>query len=149
MSHGMALLSLSATSQTRYMVLRLGAVASCQPLARQRRRTGRRSATVLQPCLICGMPTNGSRCSVHKLSKTNPNRPGTTARGYGYEWQKLSGMMRSRNPWCEICGARDRKLTVDHLVPQSMGGDHSPGNLRVLCTDCHLRYGATKRRPRS
>ena len=54
--------------------------------------------------------------------------------------------MRATQPWCELCGATGVRLTVDHIVPRSLGGDNNRANLRVLCLDCHLRFGATKRR---
>jgi hypothetical protein len=36
------------------------------------------------------------------------------------------------------CSARDR-LELHHLYPFGMGGDHSPGNIRLLCSN-HNRY---------
>lgn len=102
-----------------------------------------------QPCLVCGALSQASRCSAHKLPKTNPMRPSSTQRGYGYQWQKLSTMLRARQPWCELCGSRDRNLTVDHVIPQSLGGTNELGNLRVICTDCHLRYGATRKKAKA
>jgi 5-methylcytosine-specific restriction endonuclease McrA len=55
-------------------------------------------------------------------------------------WKKLSSQIRSKRPWCEICGTA-RNLTVDHLDPISKGGpllapEH---RLRVLCRQCHGR----------
>jgi 5-methylcytosine-specific restriction endonuclease McrA len=104
---------------------------------------------VLKPCLTCGIPTGATRCEAHTLPKTeNPNRPSRQARGYDAAWQRLSSKIRAARPWCEMCGKSQARLTVDHILPQSLGGDNSAANLRVLCLDCHNRFGATKRRPR-
>jgi len=104
---------------------------------------------VLKPCLTCGVPTGATRCAEHTLPKTeNPNRLSRQARGYDAAWQRLSSKIRAARPWCEMCGTSQARLTVDHIVPQSLGGDNSATNLRVLCLDCHNRFGATKRRPR-
>jgi len=41
---------------------------------------------------------------------------------------------------CPTCG-RNRRLTVDHIIPQVFGGDNSPENLRFLCEPCNTRRG--------
>lgn len=45
---------------------------------------------------------------------------------------------------CHICGKRCKpaELHLDHLVPISLGGEHSARNVRVACRDCNLRKGA-------
>ena len=101
---------------------------------------------MLKPCLTCGVPSRATRCEAHTLPKTeNPNRLSRQARGYDAAWQRLSSKIRASRPWCEMCGTSQARLTVDHIVPQSLGGDNSAGNLRVLCLDCHNRFGITKR----
>jgi 5-methylcytosine-specific restriction endonuclease McrA len=42
---------------------------------------------------------------------------------------------------CVQCGAEDG-LTIDHIHPESRGGDLSPENLRTLCRSCNSRKGA-------
>jgi hypothetical protein len=37
---------------------------------------------------------------------------------------------------CTRCGSTDR-LTLDHILPQSMGGPHIAENLRVVCRSCN------------
>jgi hypothetical protein len=39
---------------------------------------------------------------------------------------------------CQVCGSRDR-ITIDHVVPLSRGGEHREGNLRPLCRKCNTR----------
>ena len=40
---------------------------------------------------------------------------------------------------CELCGQRLllENMTLDHIVPLSMGGEDSMDNLQVLCYDCN------------
>lgn len=40
------------------------------------------------------------------------------------------------NSTCVRCGAKD-DLTIDHIFPRSMGGNHAPANLRTLCKSCN------------
>ena len=37
---------------------------------------------------------------------------------------------------CQRCGSKD-KLTIGHIFPLSMGGNHAPSNLRTLCMSCN------------
>jgi hypothetical protein len=39
---------------------------------------------------------------------------------------------------CQECGAR-RYLTIDHIHPESAGGDLSPDNLQTLCWPCNRK----------
>jgi len=41
---------------------------------------------------------------------------------------------------CQACAATD-DLTLDHIVPESKGGSHDPGNLRTLCRRCNSSKG--------
>ncbi|MBP3193132.1 HNH endonuclease [Natronogracilivirgula saccharolytica] len=41
---------------------------------------------------------------------------------------------------CMYCGVRDR-LTIDHVIPRSRGGDDSWENLVSACTTCNHRKG--------
>lgn len=42
---------------------------------------------------------------------------------------------------CLRCGAR-RKLSIDHIVPRSLGGGTTRDNLQTLCKPCNSRKGA-------
>ena len=44
--------------------------------------------------------------------------------------------------YCEYCGAEDRELTVDHIVPRSRGGADEPYNFAVACRSCNSSKGA-------
>lgn len=38
---------------------------------------------------------------------------------------------------CAKCGKETDKLAIDHILPVCIGGDNSPENLQLLCTECH------------
>jgi hypothetical protein len=42
---------------------------------------------------------------------------------------------------CRNCGATE-DLTIDHIVPERLGGTQDPTNLQVLCRSCNSRKGA-------
>jgi len=41
---------------------------------------------------------------------------------------------------CQYCGS-DHRLTVDHVIPRSKGGDHTWENVVTSCAPCNLRKG--------
>lgn len=54
-------------------------------------------------------------------------------------------IFRRDNHACRYCGstAPDVKLTVDHVVPVTLGGSDDPANLVTACTDCNAGKSAT------
>lgn len=42
---------------------------------------------------------------------------------------------------CQYCGKRAKVLTIDHVIPRHLGGDHSWENLVTACADCNHRKG--------
>lgn len=48
-------------------------------------------------------------------------------------------ILRRDNHTCRYCGrsAPEVKLTVDHVVPETLGGSDDPGNLVAACADCN------------
>lgn len=42
---------------------------------------------------------------------------------------------------CRHCGSAD-DLCMDHIVPESLGGETTVENLQVLCRSCNSRKGA-------
>lgn len=50
------------------------------------------------------------------------------------EWTAV--VTRFRNA-CAYCGAQNVKLTMDHVVPLSRGGAHTPANVVPACTPCN------------
>jgi 5-methylcytosine-specific restriction endonuclease McrA len=47
------------------------------------------------------------------------------------------------NNQCENCGST-YALQIDHIQPQSLGGTHDEGNLRLLCRTCNQRAAIEK-----
>ena len=50
-------------------------------------------------------------------------------------------IMRRDNYTCQYCGQRTPHLTIDHVTPRSLGGDHSWDNLVAACPSCNHRKG--------
>ena len=50
-------------------------------------------------------------------------------------------VFRRDNYTCQYCGRRTSKLTVDHVIPRSLGGNHSWNNLVAACPECNHRKG--------
>ena len=87
-----------------------------------------------KPCLVCGEPSDRSRCPEHQNHKSSAGRHAVhlnTTR-----WKKLSRKLRRMQPFCSTCGARE-DLTVDHIVPVSKGGKSTFGNQVAACKSCN------------
>lgn len=50
-------------------------------------------------------------------------------------------VLRRDNYTCQYCGERSAYLTIDHIVPRRLGGDHSWENLVAACPSCNHRKG--------
>lgn len=53
------------------------------------------------------------------------------------EWQSILDKFGNK---CAICGA-EGKLTIDHIVPLSVGGSNTIDNIQPLCRSCNSRKG--------
>lgn len=51
------------------------------------------------------------------------------------------GVCARYNHKCLRCGLR-KPLTIDHVLPLSMGGNNDVSNVQPLCLDCNLQKGA-------
>lgn len=65
---------------------------------------------------------------------TNWNRAKRGDRQYFSHSERKAILRRDRNV-CYVCGRY--AMEVDHVVPQSEGGSHSPENARAICGSCH------------
>jgi 5-methylcytosine-specific restriction endonuclease McrA len=50
-------------------------------------------------------------------------------------------VFRRDNFTCQYCGQRPFRLTVDHVIPRHIGGQHTWHNLVTACPACNLRKG--------
>lgn len=50
-------------------------------------------------------------------------------------------VFRRDNYTCQYCGGHPSRLTVDHVVPRYLGGEHTWDNLVTACPACNLRKG--------
>jgi len=53
------------------------------------------------------------------------------------EWGRL---LQKYNNRCLCCGSTE-KVTMDHVVPISLGGENTIGNIQPLCKSCNSRKG--------
>jgi 5-methylcytosine-specific restriction endonuclease McrA len=80
---------------------------------------------------------------------TRTKRAQRRAASYGYagehfteeEWLDLLDAFGHR---CLRCGA-DEDLSVDHVVPLSLGGSNAIENIQVLCVPCNIEKGVEVR----
>jgi 5-methylcytosine-specific restriction endonuclease McrA len=50
-------------------------------------------------------------------------------------------ILRRDNYTCQYCGQRNNRLTLDHVLPRSLGGAHWWDNLVAACPSCNHRKG--------
>lgn len=51
-------------------------------------------------------------------------------------------ILRRDDYTCQYCGKHTPYLTVDHVIPRRMGGQHGWDNLVAACPTCNLRKGS-------
>lgn len=97
----------------------------------------------LRPCLVCGEPTNGPRCLEHTID----TQPSAAARGYDWQWQKLSKQARRLQPFCIDCGATT-ELQCDHSpeawAAKAAGKPIKLSMVDVVCGPCNVKRGAAR-----
>lgn len=49
-----------------------------------------------------------------------------------------TGIYKRDNNTCQYCGSKS-KLTLDHVIPRSKGGEDSWENLVVACSSCNIK----------
>jgi 5-methylcytosine-specific restriction endonuclease McrA len=53
-------------------------------------------------------------------------------------------IFRRDNYTCQYCGRRDTSLTVDHILPKRLGGQHIWTNVVAACPSCNHRKGGRR-----
>src|SRR4029077_4828569 len=82
---------------------------------------------------------HGPGCPVCRPALTPTLAANTTARGYGWRWQKLSSQARRLKPWGNVCD-KTTDLPVDPLDPATRGrADLTLNDVQVLCRSCNSR----------
>ena len=56
---------------------------------------------------------------------------------YGYEVREY--LLEKRHRQCAYCGAKDKRLEVDHIVPRSHCGSDRVSNLTLSCEPCNKK----------
>lgn len=74
---------------------------------------------------------------IDDTSAVNPRKP--ISRRVRFE------VLRRDNYTCRYCGAKapDVPLTVDHVIPTTLGGSDDPSNLVTACRDCNAGKSST------
>lgn len=97
----------------------------------------------LRPCLECGTPSDGPRCTEHTVDTKAP----AAQRGYDWQWTKLSRRARRLQPFCSDCGATD-DLQADHSAQawqrKAAGKAIRLQDIRVICGPCNRAAGAAR-----
>ena len=109
----------------------------------------------LKPCQHpgCGVLGKGTYCEAHSQQRgreREQRRGSSTARGYGYDWQRLRRLKLQADPLCEDCQPRGRAtlaVEVHHKIKISERPDLRLDwdNLQSLCEPCHDAKSAAER----
>lgn len=92
-----------------------------------------------KPCIICGTPTQGTRCR-----SCPPARPGYGNTERLRRKQAVDAHRAEYGNWCpgwQRAPHPATDLTADHITAVAVGGAEN-GPLSVLCRSCNSRKGA-------
>jgi 5-methylcytosine-specific restriction endonuclease McrA len=80
-------------------------------------------------------------------SKANPDKKAAYAEQYRAnkanapvndltpaQWREIKTLFKNR---CAYCGAKPKRLTMDHITPLSKGGSHTAANIVPACKKCN------------
>jgi 5-methylcytosine-specific restriction enzyme A len=99
----------------------------------------------LKPCVQCGEPTDRNRCPQHR--PPDRRKVNAAARGYDWQWTKLSKRARRLQPWCTDCGTTE-DLQTDHLPTawerKAAGKPLRLADVEVVCGPCNRARGAAR-----
>ena len=98
----------------------------------------------LRTCIVCGEPSEQSRCSEHRGHRVKIS---ATARGYDSSWDRLSAKARKLQPFCSDCGAVN-DLQCDHTPEawqrKAAGKPIRLQDVDVVCGPCNRARGAAR-----
>jgi hypothetical protein len=90
-----------------------------------------------RPCLDCGTPTSSSRCPTHTPTRLEEPLQQRILK----QWRTEHGNLCAGIPELDHAPHYTLHLSVDHLLPQSLGGTLADG-YRVVCTQINATRGA-------
>ncbi|WP_269621866.1 HNH endonuclease [Prochlorococcus marinus] len=50
-------------------------------------------------------------------------------------------ILKRDNYFCQYCGYRGEKLSIDHVMPRSRGGEDNWQNVTTACISCNIKKG--------
>lgn len=83
---------------------------------------------------------------VNKASRTACRQNRRLRKSYGDSTNQIRGRLScvdwivclyAHNFRCAECGVKSKRLTCDHIIPISQGGDNRFYNIQPLCRTCH------------
>ena len=84
--------------------------------------------------------TLGNRLAVAAPGSWRNDKQSSTARGYGYRWQKRREQQLRAHPLCCYCEREGRIVVAtvaDHVTPHRGNPALFDGPLQSLCATCH------------
>ncbi|CAN5552837.1 hypothetical protein BH11ACT7_BH11ACT7_31270 [soil metagenome] len=96
----------------------------------------------LRPCIVCGVPSNKTRCDDHRHKNNRTARREKGQAAHDPTWRALSTQARRSQPWCDDCDSSS-DLSGDHIIPKSIAPDlvHCIENVAVRCLSCNSKRG--------
>jgi 5-methylcytosine-specific restriction endonuclease McrA len=67
--------------------------------------------------------------------------------GSGVTNQQWDSILKKYNHRCAYCGVQGN-MTMDHVIPLSRGGKHSPSNVVPACPECNDKKGVKSWQPK-
>lgn len=85
---------------------------------------------------------NKERYQAHCVQSQHRRRAQKQGAAFPLTTAQWLEIVETFNGACAYCLRTDRKLTVDHVIPLSRGGDHTYGNVVPACQSCNSRKHA-------
>jgi len=100
-------------------------------------------------CITCGTPTTPGRARCPTHGPTTPTTPARThyKDQHGWAHQQRRHRMIKASPRCAYyhMGGCHGPLTLDYVLPLSMGGQATDANAQVLCERHNIAKGGRNR----
>lgn len=77
--------------------------------------------------------------NIEKVARNNKRRAAKRNNGGTYTKEEFIQLCQKYENRCLMCGRNNIKLTVDHVIPISLGGSNSIENIQPLCISCNSK----------